>query len=149
MASDALATNVGVNRSEVCVMESRLAPPLDATFELRGLRSEGMKIVPHLVPDAPENRQPCRIGTLQHGRVLKVLVNCDRLSWKDRAAFPRIVTNRQDVIERLSRELVDALRSMAGDINAEFSHHGHRFGSDLARLGPSAENFKTFPGVVP
>jgi hypothetical protein len=43
------------------------------------------------------------------------VVNHRRLAWKDRAAFLGV---GQNVVERLADELVDALGTMAGNVDA-------------------------------
>ena len=71
-----------------------------------------------------------------------------RMPWINRAALFCVVTDREDVIESLTGELVHALRVVASNINTELAHHNDSFGPDVARLCSCAKDFKVIPGIM-
>jgi len=107
------------------------------------------EILPDFVTDASENGESLFMGALERGRVFEVAVNRYGVAWEDGAAFLGIVTNGENVVERLAGELVDAFRAMARDVDAQLSHGRDRFRSNLARLDPGAENLEAISRIVP
>ena len=77
-----------------------------------------MEVLPHLVADATEQRKPLLFATFERCRICKAPVNHGGLTGKDRAAFPGVVADGQHVVEWLASELLYALGTMAGNVDA-------------------------------
>jgi len=96
------------------------------------------QILPNLVTDPAERGEPLFFGPIESGGILEVVVNPRRLTWKNRAAFLGVVTDRQNIIEVLVGELVHTLGTGASDIDPDLPHHRNRLRPDLTRPGPGA-----------
>jgi hypothetical protein len=107
-----------------------------------------VEVVAQLVPSGSEECDPLRFRTLERRWIVEVFVNHDGLAGKEWAAFLGVVTEGQNIVERLAGEFVHALGAMARNVDAQFAHNGDRFGSNMARLGPGAEYLETVSCVV-
>ena len=106
------------------------------------------QIIPDLIADTAEEREPFRFGTLESCGVFEIAVDHSGLAGKQRAALFGVVTYGQNIIELLAREFVHALGSLSRNIDAQFAHGGNRLGPDLARFRPSAKRLKLFTCIV-
>ena len=82
------------------------------------------------------------------GGSLKLVMQACHLAEKDRAAFLRVVADRDDHIEMLAVELIDVLRAMAADVDAQLAHGGDSFWPHDARLGAGAFHLVGFAGIM-
>ena len=106
------------------------------------------QILTKLIANATERGKPFLVGALGQGRVIKAVMDADTLAGKDRATLVGIVTDGEDVVEMLANKFVHALGTVGGDVDAELTHCGNRFGSNPARRGSGAEHLKPVSGVL-
>lgn len=50
------------------------------------------------------------------------------------------ITNRNDVVKRLADELINQLRAMLGNVDAELRHYSYRIGVQSGRTSTCTEN---------
>jgi len=106
------------------------------------------QIVSNLISHSAESREPFLLGTLHYRGIFKVAMDGDRVARKNRAAFLGVVANRQNVIESLAGEFVNALGMLAGNVNVHLAHNGNCLRTHLARVGPSAKDLEAASRVV-
>lgn len=109
---------------------------------------EILQIAANLITNRSKGQEAFFFETLYTRWVWKALMKPVRVSRKNRAAFFGVVTNRQNVIELLVAELINALGPVAGNINAEFFHYGYRFRANFARPCAGALDFEPISGVM-
>src|SRR5689334_24716446 len=88
----------------------------------------------NLVADAAKCGQTIRFGTLDGSRILEAPVDPLDVGREYRAVVARVVTDRDDVIERLPGEGIYRLRALSRDVDAEFPHGLDRFRTNLRRV---------------
>ena len=115
----------------------------------RLLRWKDAKVASHLIPNATKECEPLVFRTPQRSRVFKILVNRHGPAREDRAAFLGIVTDGENVVERLAGELVYALRAVARNVDAQLVHDSDGFRPNVTWLGSGAEYLEAVPRVVP
>lgn len=71
------------------------------------------------------------------------------MAWKYRAAFLCVIANREHVIEAPVTKLIDAFRSMAGQVDSDFLHNGDGFRPDAGGLCAGAFYVEAVAGIVP
>src|SRR6266404_5783823 len=101
------------------------------------------------VPNATKDRELLLVSPLRCGRVIEAPVEELVGSWKYRAPFPSVVTNRYDVRNVLSQQRDDILRLLAGNINSDLPHSFHGKGIKAFRLNARAHSLKPVPGSSP
>jgi hypothetical protein len=109
---------------------------------------KGAEVAPQLFPYAAEKGEPFLFGAFKRCRIFEVPMNHDSFARKNRAALFRVIANGQNVIEGLADELVNALRTVARDVDSQLSHDGDCFRSNMARFGPGAEDFEAIAGIM-
>ena len=119
--------------------------------KLRGALSIGKprEVSSQLVSDTAKERQPFFLRSLELGGIIEASVNSNRSTREDWAAFLRVITNCQDIVERLTCEFVHTLRSVTRDINAQFAHNGDRLGPDPTRPRACAEHLEVVARAAP
>jgi hypothetical protein len=88
----------------------------DATFAL----AAGSFQTPRIVADAAKEREPFLVGTLQRCGVLKRVMR-NGPTGGNRTDLLGIITDGQNVVERLAGKLVYASRKVAGNVYAHFA----------------------------
>lgn len=91
----------------------------------------------YLVADAAEDGELFFLSSRGVGGVVKREVVATDLTREDRAGLIRIAADCDDGLDGAREKFVEVLRSMAGDIDADFCHGADGQGVDIAS-GPGA-----------
>jgi hypothetical protein len=116
---------------------------------VRQLLEEAPHSLVYLAANTSECGESFRFAAL-HGRgVFEAPVNSLRPSRKHRTVVPRVVANRDHVIEWLAGEFIDRLRAVARNVDSDFLHNRDGFGPHQARLRAGALDLITAAALVP
>jgi hypothetical protein len=106
------------------------------------------QIISNLIPHSAEYRESFLLGTLYRGGIFKTAMDGNRFAGVEWTAFLRVVADGKDVIELLAGEFIDALGTVAGNVDAELAHRRNGLGPYGARFGSGAEHLEMVPRVV-
>src|SRR5829696_2996981 len=99
----------------------------------------------YLVTNAAKDSESPELIAFRCRRIVKAPMNLFCLTRKNRTLFASIVTNRDHVIKFLIDKLINRLRAVLGNINADIAHRRNRLGSNTTRRHAGTCYIKHFP----
>lgn len=109
---------------------------------------EGVESIPDLITHLAEFGLAVLVGTLHRCGIFEGPMQMLASAGENRAQFHSVIADRDDVIELLPRELINGLRPLAGNVDANLAHDDDCFRTNCGGASASRIHLETITGFV-
>ena len=110
---------------------------------------KALQVRPQFIPHAAKPAKQLFLRALDRGRIIEAVMQPRDFADKHRTTLLRVVADRQDVIEILSRELIHRLRAVRRNVDTDFLHDRYRLGANAAWFRTRAVHRESVSRIMP